>query len=159
MARMHGGELFQRIEEVECFTEDDAIHIITQVARGIKYLHDNGIVHRDIKVRDGLLLRRRRLLVYACAKMPVCAWEGQPENLVFSNKTLTPLKLCDFGLSKVLDGTGMTDTPCGTVGYLAPEIAKEQAHNFGVDIWGLGCVLYSLYGPARPCACVRPGRR
>ena len=81
----------------------------------------------------------------------------QPENLVFGNKTLTPLKICDFGLSKVLDGSGMTDTPCGTVGYLAPEIAKEQAHNFGVDIWGLGCVLYSLYAvlPGPPQAPAR----
>jgi len=74
---------------------------------------------------------------------------AQPENLVFGNKTLTPVKICDFGLSKVLDGSGMTDTPCGTVGYLAPEIAKEQAHNFGVDVWGLGCVLYSLYVTCR----------
>jgi len=112
---MKGGELFARIEQVDFFTEDDAVLVITQVAKGIKYLHDNGVVHRDIK----------------------------PENLVFGNNSLTPIKLCDFGLSKTID-QGTTDTPCGTVGYLAPEIAKEQAHSFSVDIWALGCVLYSL---------------
>ena len=79
----------------------------------------------------------------------------QPENLVFGNDTLAPVKICDFGLSKVLDSSGSTDTPCGTVGYLAPEIAKEQAHNFGVDIWGLGCVLYSLYALSRGLGSVR----
>jgi len=111
---MKGGELFERIEKVECFTEEDARDIIVQAAHAVKYSHENNIVHRDIK----------------------------PENLVFLNDSLSPLKLCDFGLSKVIDDG--TDTPCGTVGYLAPEVVKEQRHSFSVDIWGLGCVLYSL---------------
>ena len=114
---MNGGELFHRIEQVDSFTEDDARLIVNQVANAIKYLHESGIVHRDIK----------------------------PENLVFGNATLSPLKLCDFGLSKMIENSGgSTNTPCGTIGYLAPEVAKEQTHAYGVDVWGLGCVLYAM---------------
>ena len=49
---MKGGELFERIERVESFTEQDARNIIYQAAEAVKYLHENNIVHRDIKVRE-----------------------------------------------------------------------------------------------------------
>jgi serine/threonine protein kinase len=35
-------------------------------------------------------------------------------------------------------------TPCGTVGYTAPEIVKDQRYSKSVDMWALGCVLYTL---------------
>lgn len=37
-----------------------------------------------------------------------------------------------------------TRTPCGTVGYTAPEIIKDEKYSKSVDIWALGCVLYTL---------------
>jgi serine/threonine protein kinase len=37
-----------------------------------------------------------------------------------------------------------TMTPCGTVGYTAPEIVKDERYSKSVDMWALGCVLYTL---------------
>lgn len=53
------------------------------------------------------------------------------------------IKLADFGLSKVI-WDSQTMTPCGTVGYTAPEIVKDERYSKSVDMWALGCVLYTL---------------
>jgi serine/threonine-protein kinase RCK2 len=53
------------------------------------------------------------------------------------------VKIADFGLSKVI-WDSQTMTPCGTVGYTAPEIVKDERYSKSVDMWALGCVLYTL---------------
>ena len=53
------------------------------------------------------------------------------------------IKIADFGLSKVV-WNEETMTPCGTVGYTAPEIVKDERYSKSVDMWALGCVLYTL---------------
>ena len=53
------------------------------------------------------------------------------------------IKVADFGLSKVV-WESQTMTPCGTVGYTAPEIVKDERYSKSVDMWALGCVLYTL---------------
>ena len=53
------------------------------------------------------------------------------------------VKIADFGLSKVV-WNEETMTPCGTVGYTAPEIVKDERYSKSVDMWALGCVLYTL---------------
>jgi serine/threonine protein kinase len=53
------------------------------------------------------------------------------------------IKIADFGLSKVI-WDSVTMTPCGTVGYTAPEIVKDERYSKSVDMWALGCVLYTL---------------
>lgn len=49
----------------------------------------------------------------------------------------------DFGLSKRL-GSAEPTSPCGTVGYMAPEIARDGRYGKAVDMWALGCVFFSL---------------
>lgn len=53
------------------------------------------------------------------------------------------IKIADFGLSKIV-WESSTMTPCGTVGYTAPEIVKDERYSKSVDMWALGCVLYTL---------------
>lgn len=53
------------------------------------------------------------------------------------------VKIADFGLSKIIWDQS-TMTPCGTVGYTAPEIVRDQRYSKSVDMWALGCVLYTI---------------
>lgn len=53
------------------------------------------------------------------------------------------VKLADFGLSKIIAGMP-TATPCGTMSYAAPEIVRDEKYTTGVDMWAIGCVLYTL---------------
>lgn len=50
LGRVSGGELFDRIVEKGFYTERDASQLIYQILDAVKYLHDMGIVHRDLKV-------------------------------------------------------------------------------------------------------------
>lgn len=53
------------------------------------------------------------------------------------------IRIADFGLSKIV-WDNQTMTPCGTVGYTAPEIVKDERYSKSVDMWAMGCVLYTL---------------
>ncbi|EWC90096.1 NEK protein kinase [Plasmodium falciparum NF54] len=53
-------------------------------------------------------------------------------------------KIGDFGLAKFIEQTEQTNTLCGTIGYMAPEICKNINYSFPADIWSLGIILYEL---------------
>ena len=50
---MTGGELFDRIVEKGNYTEKDASELIKQVLKAVDYMHEKGVVHRDLKVSVG----------------------------------------------------------------------------------------------------------
>merc|ERR1712216_368114 len=55
------------------------------------------------------------------------------------------VKITDFGLSKALDEqTAVMQTPCGTPGYIAPEVLHMQGYDKMCDIWSLGVIVYIL---------------
>jgi len=56
LGRVTGGELFDRIVEKGSYTERDASHLIRQVLEAVDYMHDKGIVHRDLKVCIDILI-------------------------------------------------------------------------------------------------------
>jgi len=65
----------------------------------------------------------------------------KPENLVLDN--LGYVKIVDFGLAKVIKN-GQTYTFCGTPDYLAPEVILSEGHDWAVDYWGLGVLIYEM---------------
>jgi len=114
-----GGELFERLYQKGTFYEKDAIHVIKQVLEGIAYLHDNNIVHRDIKA----------------------------ENIMFRTKAEdSEIVIADFGLSRFInsDSDRMLQTVCGTQGYMAPEIILHKGHGKPVDMWAIGVLTFII---------------
>ncbi|KAI5125034.1 hypothetical protein M0805_007458 [Coniferiporia weirii] len=143
---MEGGELFHQIVKLTYFSENLARHVILQVANGIRYLHEErGVVHRDIKP-ENLLFERIPIVP---SKHPVQRpydEEKEDEGEFIpgcGGGGIGRVKIADFGLSKVV-WNEQTMTPCGTVGYTAPEIVKDERYSKSVDMWALGCVLYTL---------------
>ena len=65
----------------------------------------------------------------------------KPENLVLDSQGY--LKLVDFGLAKKVEGS-KTWTLCGTPDYLAPEVILNEGHDWGVDYWALGVLIYEM---------------
>ncbi|KAG8533605.1 uncharacterized protein KY384_001345 [Bacidia gigantensis] len=124
-----GGELFHQIVRLTYFSEDLSRHVIVQVAEALEYLHETaGVVHRHPRPRG--------------PEDEDKADEGEfiPGR---GSGGIGKIKIADFGLSKII-WDSQTMTPCGTVGYTAPEIVKDERYSKSVDMWALGCVLYTL---------------
>ncbi|KAL1916915.1 uncharacterized protein VTP21DRAFT_5112 [Calcarisporiella thermophila] len=158
---LEGGELFNRIVELTYFSEELARHVIIQVAEGIKYLHgEKGIAHRDIKP-ENLLFKPIPIVPSKLPRSPLLPDEKKEDEGEFipgiGGGGIGSVKIADFGLSKIL-WEGSTSTPCGTIGYTAPEIINDKDYSKSVDMWALGCVLYTLlcgfppfYGDEEEC--------
>lgn len=96
-------------------TEYECRYYMHQVVAGVKYLHDNRIIHRDLKLGN-----------------------------LFLNDDLH-VKIGDFGLATRIEYDGeRKKTLCGTPNYIAPEILNKKGHSYEVDIWSIGCVMYTL---------------
>ncbi|KAF9776695.1 hypothetical protein IL306_005088 [Fusarium sp. DS 682] len=142
-----GGELFHQIVRLTYFSEELSRHVIVQVAKALEYLHEEkGVVHRDIKPENILF----EPIPMVPSKQPKPKQPGD-EDKVDEGEFIPGqgaggigrIKIADFGLSKIV-WDNQTMTPCGTVGYTAPEIVKDERYSKSVDMWALGCVLYTL---------------
>ena len=143
---MEGGELFHQIVKLTYFSENLARHVILQVAHGIRHMHEErGVVHRDIKPEN--LLFEKIPIVPSKIPAPKQFDEEKEDEGEFIPRVggggIGKVKIADFGLSKIV-WDEQTMTPCGTVGYTAPEIVKDERYSKSVDMWALGCVLYTL---------------
>jgi len=124
-----GGELFDRIIELQRYSEKEAAHVLYQALSGLKHMHDLKIAHRDLK----------------------------PENLLLSSKEHNAnVKLADFGFATKLSHDNELLQLVGTPPYFAPELSllrdESIMDGYGrpVDIWALGVILYILLSGIHP---------
>lgn len=102
-------------------SENVARFLFKQLIEALKYMHAQGIVHRDIKL-DNILLDVDR-----------------------------NIKICDFGVSKLNPKNSIMYEQCGTPAYIAPEILLDEGYSgFGVDIWSSGVLLYVMLSGMMP---------
>jgi len=96
-------------------------HIFYQIATAVKLLHDNNIIHGDLKLENILI----------------------NENL--------DIKIIDFDLSNVFSGEYVSDSIYGTVNYIAPESYNLAVYSKKSDVWCMGVILYVLLTKKFPC--------
>eukprot|EP00210_Caulerpa_lentillifera_P007251 g6937.t1 len=123
---LQGGELLEAVlNQDEGYSEDIARSCFQQLMFGIEYLHSKGVAHRDLKLENLLLVTRG---------------------------DISKMKITDFGLAKLTQGTEMS-TVVGTPQYVAPEVIRGLpglTYSVAVDMWSAGVILFILLGGYPP---------
>ena len=132
-----GGELMDHIAMRAQFTEAEAMAIVRQLLSAVERLHSLRIVHRDIKPENVL-----------CVSAP------SGETSAAGGAHPWHIKLCDLGHARVLGEGDLLSTPCGSTGYMAPEVRARGRGGDGdgyterADMWSVGCVCHLLLSGA-----------
>ncbi|XP_009767132.1 mitogen-activated protein kinase kinase kinase 18-like [Nicotiana tabacum] len=119
---MTGGSLADVAEKFGGFLDEEVISLYTKgILKGLKYIHENGIVHCDLKCKNILL------------------------------GTSGEVKLADFGCAKRIKDNKVNGSPKslsksigGTPLWMAPEILRNEELDFAADIWSLGCTIIEM---------------
>ena len=111
-----GGDLLHYVRDKKQLREEECKRIFKQILMGAASIHNSGVLHRDFKM-DNILL----------------------------DSSYSTVKICDFGVSKLVKQGEVIKEQCGTPAYIAPEIIKNEGYEgYTVDIWSLGVVLYTM---------------
>lgn len=116
MEYIDGITLKEYIEQQKTVKWKEAVHFTVQILRALQHAHDNGIVHRDVKPQNVMLLE-----------------DGT-------------IKVMDFGIARFAreNGRTMSDKAIGSVHYISPEQARGEVTDERTDIYATGVMMYEM---------------
>ncbi len=132
MELLLGSTLAERLAKGGRYTPEAALPIVTQLAEGLQAAHDAGVVHRDLKPGNIMLV----------PSTPTTATAGDARRVVIT----------DFGLALSDEQTRLTrsDEVVGTPDYMAPEQLDPGALTSAADIYAMGLIIYEMLTLKRP---------
>lgn len=89
-------------------------------------------------------------LLVECHRRHICYGDLKPANIMFSSSSSLQVRAVDFGCSRSVRGSALTQT-CGSPVYAAPEIA-HQRYGVGSDVWSAGVLVSADHCPAVGCS-------
>ncbi|XP_068127288.1 serine/threonine-protein kinase PLK2-like isoform X2 [Hyperolius riggenbachi] len=102
-------------------TEPEVRYYMKQILLGVQFLHQHGIIHRDLKLSNFFVAK----------------------NMV--------VKIGDLGLATTVDQCEkIPGVICGTLNYLSPEVLAKNGHSFKSDVWAIGCIMYTMLSGYSP---------
>lgn len=116
MEHVEGITLKEYIEQQGVINWKEAVHFVSQILLALQHAHDKGIVHRDIKPQNIMLLQ-----------------DGT-------------IKVTDFGIARFSrdDTKTMSEEAIGSVHYISPEQARGEITDDKADIYSVGVVMYEM---------------
>lgn len=116
MEYVEGITLKEYIEQQKVISWKEAVHFVTQILRALQHAHDKGIIHRDIKPQNIMLLQNGNI------------------------------KVTDFGIARFSrsETRTMTESAIGSVHYISPEQARGEITDDKADLYSVGVVLYEM---------------
>lgn len=104
-------------------SDTEASTIMKSVLNAVSYIHDKGIIHRDLKLANILI-----------------------EDI----NDLSSIKIIDFGFGDHKKSNASYDTHVGTLVYMAPEVAFEHTYSKSVDVWAIGIIMHYIITGKHP---------
>jgi serine/threonine kinase 32 len=117
---MLGGDLRFHLERLGCLPEEAVLFYVAQLSSALSFLHDSGIMHRDIK----------------------------PDNILLDE--CGNAHLTDFNIAVHFSDRRMHTGVAGSLAYMAPEILAKRGYSCTIDWWSLGVCAYELLFGRRP---------
>lgn len=119
-----GGELRDYLKKFGPMSGEKLYNVALQIVSGIRYCHNSGIVHRDLKL----------------------------ENIMFTDTFYETIKIVDFGISGMFQGNSGERSNCGSLLYIPPEMCNMNNNqaNPALDTWAIGCIFYYLLTGVHP---------